>query len=144
MTILLPRAVDGLEALENQISTSVLDRWLADLRQEFVQIALPRFTIDSGMPRVFDQRAADFTGIADPPDPQDRLFINDVVHKSFVKVDEVGTEAVGATAVIMLAGAALREPKPRLFRADHPFLFLIRDVRSRMILFIGRVTDPRS
>jgi serpin B len=61
-----------------------------------------------------------------------------------VKVDEAGTEAVGATAALGVAGAALHPPEPKLFRADHPFLFLIRDVRSGMILFVGRVTDPRT
>jgi len=96
------------------------------------------------MPRAFDQTVADFTGIANPPDPQDRLFIDQVVHRSFVKVDEAGTEAAGATAVLMRFGAAARPPKPKLFQADHPFVFLIRDVRSGMILFIGRVTDPRA
>jgi len=61
-----------------------------------------------------------------------------VFHEAFVKVDEEGTEAAVAMA---LAGAA-PAPNPKEFRADHPFLFLIRDVRSGMILFIGRVTDP--
>jgi len=154
MTVLLPSAVDGLKALEKQISTKVLDRWLADLREQPVQVAFPKFTIDPtesmclasilaemGMRRAFDRNAADFTGIGDPPNAQDRLFINDVIHKPFVKVDEAGTEAAALTAMVMQI-LSLRSPKPKEFRADHPFLFLIRDVRSRMILFIGRVTDP--
>lgn len=159
MTILLPRAANGLPALEKRISTTVLDRWRADLQLRSVAVAIPRFTIDPaspillkstlaemGMPRAFDRSAADFTGIADPPDSQDRLFIDEVVHKSYVKVDEAGTEAAAATAVLPTATASrgLWTPKPKPFRADHPFLFLIRDVRSRVILFVGRVTDPRA
>lgn len=157
MTVFLPSAVDGLKALERQISTSVLDRWLANLREESVEVTLPRFTIDladpiclapilvaMGMPHAFDQKAAKFTGIADPPDRQDRLFIDDVVHKSFVKVDEAGTEAVATTSVLMRFGAAQQPQEPKRFRADHPFLFLIRDVGSRIVLFIGRVIDPRT
>jgi serpin B len=154
MTILLPSAVDGLEALEKQISARMLDRWRADLRQVSVEVALPRFTIDPagpirlasilagmGMPQAFDQGAADFTGIADPPNHQDRLFIGAVVHKSFVKVDEVGTEAAAATVVEQSFGA-YDPPPPRQFRADHPFLFLIRGVPNGMILFMGRVVEP--
>jgi len=86
---------------------------------------------------------ADFTGIANPPDPRDRLFISEVFHKAFVKVDEKGTEAAAATAVVMdRAGAVMVQPAE--FKADHPFLFFIRDNASGMILFMGRVADPSS
>jgi serpin B len=67
-----------------------------------------------------------------------RLFVHAVVHKAFVTVNEVGTEAAGATAVVINDAS-----EPPSFRADHPFLFLIRDNRSGSILFLGRVADPR-
>jgi serpin B len=82
---------------------------------------------------------ADFSGMNGRKD----LFIGDVIHKAFVEVNEEGTEAAAATAVVMMPGAALLNPRPiPVFRADHPFLFLIRDNRNGSILFLGRVTNP--
>ena len=87
---------------------------------------------------------ATFAGIADPPSPADRLYISQVFHKAFVAVDERGTEAAAATAVVMArAGSAMPAEPPAPFTADHPFLFFIRDLRSGAILFMGRLTDPR-
>jgi serpin B len=83
---------------------------------------------------------ADFTGMADPPNPAERLKIDNVYHKAFVEVTEEGTEAAAATAVVMVArGAAM---KVEQFVADHPFFFVIRDRRTNDVLFMGRVTDP--
>ena len=95
------------------------------------------------MPLAFDSRRADFTGIAAPVKLEDRLVVNEVFHKAFVSVDEKGTEAAAATAVVMMRATSMRpvsEPKP--FVADHPFLFLIRDTKSGLVLFLGRVADP--
>jgi serpin B len=75
-------------------------------------------------------------------DGTQKLFISAALHKAFIEVNEEGTEAAAATAVIMTMGAAAPEPMPE-FRADHPFLFLIRDKKSGAILFMGRVMDPR-
>ena len=69
------------------------------------------------------------------------LLISDVIHKAFIHVNEEGTEAAAATAVIMARGAAHVAPPPE-FRADHPFIFLIRNMRSDSILFLGRLADP--
>ena len=69
------------------------------------------------------------------------LFISAVIHKAFVDVNEEGTEAAAATAVVMTKGEAIGPPRP-IFRADHPFLFLIRDNRTGSILFLGRVMNP--
>jgi serpin B len=85
---------------------------------------------------------ADFSGMTGGKD----LFISLVLHKAFVEVDEAGTEAAAASAVLMAPTAArIQMPRlpPPVFRADHPFLFLIRDQRSGSILFLGRLTNPR-
>lgn len=86
-----------------------------------------------GMAEVFD-RAADFSGMTGKKD----LFISEVIHKAFVEVNEEGTEAAGATAVIMERSISM-DPA---FRADHPFIFMIRDNASESILFFGRVMNP--
>jgi serpin B len=91
-----------------------------------------------GMPAAFSDRA-DFSGI----DPQRRLAISAVVHKAFVDVAERGTEAAAATGVTMHSLAMRMPEQPVVFRADHPFLFLIRDTGTGVAFFIGRLTNPR-
>lgn len=157
MTIVLPRTRDGLSAVEAQLDAA----HLATLTSSFdtsrrIAVALPKLRIAPepamrlsetlralGMPLAFERGSADFTGIANPPRPEDRLCISEVFHKAFVQVDEDGTEAAAATAVAMVgSGAAPPTDAPIPFTADHPFLFFIRDVRSGAILFMGRVVDP--
>jgi serine protease inhibitor len=156
MLLVLPDAVDGLPALESSLTAERLDGIVASLAAARVHVSLPKFEIDPpgalglsqvlsklGMADAFSPAMADFTAIADPPDPRDRLFISEVFHKAFVKVDEKGTEAAAATAVVMdRAGAVMTRPAE--FKADHPFLFFIRDNASGMVLFMGRVGDPSS
>lgn len=84
----------------------------------------------------FDPERANFRGIADAD-----LFISQVVHKTFLKIEEEGTEAAAATAIEVQATSA-RIEEPPTFRADHPFLFLIRDHQTGAILFIGRIASP--
>jgi len=158
MVVLVPDAVDGLEALEAALEAGKLEELLAALTLDEVRLALPRLEVSPGaslalaedlrqmgMPLAFDPARADFRGIADPPDAADRPVIGEVFHKGFVKVDEKGTEAAAATAVIMQrAGAALAPAPVRELKVDHPFLLLIRDQSSGLILFLGRVTDPRA
>jgi serpin B len=91
-----------------------------------------------GMKSAFDPDTADFSGMTD----KEALFISVVIHKAFVDVNEEGTEAAAATGIAM-TGAAFAEPKePPVFRADHPFVFMIRDNRNGAILFLGRITNP--
>jgi serpin B len=92
-----------------------------------------------GMAQAFGAQA-DFSGMTGSRD----FAISAVIHKAFVDVNEEGTEAAAATAVVMMEMAERRPPQPPpiVFRADHPFVFLIRDNRSGGILFMGRVTDP--
>jgi len=146
MVVLLPKAKDGLAALEARLSADKVAEWIGKLRRREVQVALPRFKttaefslaevlVAMGMRDAFGG-AADFSGMTGAKD----LFISAVVHKAFVDVNEEGTEAAAATAVAMRL-TAMPEPPP-VFRADHPFLFLIRDTRTGAILFLGRILDP--
>ena len=91
------------------------------------------------MTAAFQEKEADFSGMTHEKPP---LFLNAVIHEAWVDVNEKGTEAAAATAV-GAAGSAFRKPPP-VFRADHPFLFLIRDTRSGSILFLGRVSNPKA
>lgn len=137
------------EEIESALDYTMLSEILAGLEQSTVILRLPKFEFESsfllsdalagmGMPAAFDRNAADFSGMTGKKD----LFISDVVHKAFVAVDEEGTEAAAATAVIMeAAGAAM--PEGIILVIDRPFVFLIRDLQSGQILFIGRVLDPQ-
>jgi serpin B len=157
MVVILPKAKDGLGALEqvlrgNDDDTGVpdgMEAWLGRLGSAKVDVRLPRWKFTSGfdlssalkamgMRLAFDAKAADFSGIVDA----EPLFIGAVLHKAFVGVDEKGTEAAAATAVMMRAGSAMRPEPPVEFKADHPFLFVIRHVPTGTVLFMGRVTDP--
>jgi serpin B len=149
MDIVLPKAKDGLAALEAQYAAGGLEKWLATRKYTRVDVSLPRFRASSsfsladalraiGITHAFDFPGADFSGI----DGGHELFISSVVHQAFVEVDERGTEAAAATAVVALAGSAPPSEPPVVFKADHPFLFFIRDPKSHAILFAGRLVDP--
>jgi serpin B len=150
MVVLLPQKVDGLPQLEAKLSTTNLGKWLGDAKSEDVIVFLPKFkttatfeltrTLKSmGMASAFNPVSADFSGMTGERD----LYISSVIHKAFVDVNEEGTEAAAATAIIMAPTAVIVRPKaPPVFRADHPFVFLIRDNRNGAILFLGRITDP--
>jgi serpin B len=154
MLLLLPDATDGLPLVERSLDASTVDALARAARSERVSVSLPTFTIDPaaalalieplrqlGMTLALDRERADFTGIANPPRPEERLSIGNVFHKAFVRVDEKGTEAAAATAVSM-AEAAAAMARPLEFRADHPFLFFLRDNETGLVLFMGRVTNP--
>ena len=151
MLIILPREKSGLPQLEKVIDQKVIDSWSASLASARVTVQLPRFSLRDdfslakvlgrlGMGRAFTS-GADFSGMTGRPE----LAISDVIHKSFVDVDEKGTEAAAASAANMMLTSAPMEPAEVVeFIADHPFLFLIRDVDTGTILFLGRMADPRS
>ena len=87
--------------------------------------------------------SANFDKMA-PRTPKDYLYISQIFHKTFIAVDEKGTEAAAATAVAMMAGTALRSPPPPIeVKIDRPFVYAIQHVPSGVCLFLGRVTDPR-
>lgn len=158
LDVILPDAKNGLAAAERILSSTNWARWMKALQSKRVAIALPKYRVEPaaslelkaplqklGINLAFDREKADFTGIANPPSPADRLFIGQVFHKAFVDVNEKGAEAAAATAVVMpRAGSAAQPEEPIAFTVDHPFLFAIRDTKTGMILFLGRVTDPKA
>ncbi len=146
MVILLPRA-DSLAALDKLLSGRELDAALETLSPVQVDLALPKFKVSGtlrlreqlsalGMANAFGAQA-DFSGIAE------NLFISEVIHKAYVAVDERGTEAAAATAIVM-EGNSLQMGPRKIFHADHPFLFLIRHQATGAILFLGRVANPKN
>ncbi len=149
MVVLLPKKADGIGELEKALTAENLARWLDGVSSREVIVAMPKFKMTSkfsmesvlrsmGMTDAFSQ-AADFSGMTGRRD----LFISAVIHQAYVDVNEEGTEAAAATAVTMKLTAALPDQTP-VFRADHPFVFLIRDKASGSILFLGRVMNPQS
>lgn len=153
MVVLLPDARDGLAELETQLSPELIAETLEGMSAQTANVWLPKWemTLDYdlipvlqalGMERAFDAQRADFRGICDSAEGEE-LYITGVFHKAFIAVDEHGTEAAAATAVV--GGVRSAAPRPGQvveFRADHPFVYFIRDNRSGVILFMGRVTDP--
>jgi serine protease inhibitor len=144
MVILLPAEIEGLDKLD--VSPAKLSSWLAAAHLQKVNVFMPRFRLETqyqlnqtldgmGMRDAFTA-AADFSGM----DGKRDLYLSIVVHKAFVEVNEEGTEAAAATgAGISLTSAQLTTPT---FRADHPFLFLIRETTSGSILFLGKLAAP--
>jgi serpin B len=147
MLIILPD-LGSHEEIEEQLSYDLLHAIAERLHPQTLRLGLPKFTFDSqfslshalselGMGTAFSPATADFRGMTGHHD----LVISDVLHKAFVEVDEAGTEAAAASAVVMrLSSAVADEPVDLLI--DHPFIFVIRDNDTGTILFVGRVTNP--
>jgi len=144
MVIFLPEA-DRLDAFEAGLSSTRVNEILEDLEMQNVRLRMPKFEIESsyglkeilsamGMKNAFE--AADFSGINGKTD----LFISDILHKAYVSVDEEGTEAAAATAVIISLTSMPEAPVEMTL--DQPFIFMIRDNETGTILFIGRVMNP--
>ena len=146
MIVLLPRKMAGVGALESELTAAKLAKWTKTLRERKVVVSLPKFKLTCefslkqtlaamGMTDVFSGKA-DFSGM----DGSRSLFISAVEHKAFVDVNEEGTEAAAVTGVVVSRG--MDDERVPVFRADHPFVFLIRDKRTGSILFLGRVANP--
>lgn len=145
MLIILPKDIDLIN-VENTISSEKLSEWKTKFAKQRVDVFVPKFKFETkyfmaevlsnmGMPTAFS-RAADFSGM----DGTTELFIQNVIHQAFVEVNEEGTEAAAATAVLMETLSA--RPRIPVFRADHPFIFIIQKSETGNILFLGRVSDP--
>lgn len=148
MDILLPQKVGMLENLEEKLTPDNLNSWLGAMEVKPVQTLIPRWrsetSIEMGKPlmgmgmRSPFSTSADFSGMTG----RKGLFISRVIHKAFIEVTEKGTEAAAATAVTMKETVAEPNTKEVFFRADHPFIYLIRDRQSGVILFMGRLMVP--
>jgi serpin B len=155
--VLLPDDVNGLRALESKLAPNILTE-CAKLEAQEINLHLPKFKLEPptialaeklqalGMKSAFDipRGSANFDKIA-PRKPDDYLYISNVFHKTFIDVDEKGTEAAAATAVVMMRATAMRteKPLPIEVKVDRPFVYAIQHVPSGVCLFLGRVTDPR-
>ncbi len=148
MIILLPNEEDGLGSLEEAVTMETLTSVLDQLQSESVNLKLPKFKLEQtinlkaylkalGMEDLFDSEKADLSGINGRKD----LVVTDAVHKSYVDVNEEGTEAAGATGIIVGVTAV---QTPKNFVADRPFMFCLRDTETGSILFMGRLqTQPQ-
>jgi serpin B len=144
MVVLLPKETEGIKKMEGTLTTESLNALLSKMKTMEVNVYLPRFKmtwgtfslndalIELGMRDAFLGR--DFSGI----NGEGGIWIENVFHKAFVEVNEEGTEAAAATAVVMVKAVSILP----VFRADHPFIFVIRDNRTGSILFMGRVMNP--
>ena len=144
--VILPREGRRLSDIENALTERNLESWFSAPSEERIRVFLPKFRISwgtgdlahplisLGMRDAFLAGRADFSGM----DGSRSLFIGSVLHKAFIEVNEEGSEAAASTAVVLKKG----RPDERIFRADHPFLFLIRENTTGSILFLGRLTDP--
>jgi serpin B len=157
LLVLLPDEVNGLQTLEKKLSAEMLAQ-CAKLERHDLDLSMPKFKFEPptialaaalkalGMNSAFDQPrgSANFDRIA-PRKPNDYLYISEVFHKTFIAVDEKGTEAAAATAVTMMTATAMRStpPPPIVVKVDRPFLYAIQHVPSGVCLFLGHVTDPR-
>jgi serine protease inhibitor len=160
MVVLVPRAEGGLQSLEKLLTAANLQTWTTRLQQRAVNVFLPRYKLETdyemgpllqslGMVRAFvdprEPNGAQFDGMSLSRNPANKLYITKVLHKAFVEVNEKGTEAAAATAVIMARPTSAPATRPFVptVRADRPFVFLIRDRKTGCMLFLGRVTDPK-
>ena len=152
MTVLLPKeedSLDAMNALERSLSPELVAEIDRDIQKRLVELALPKFKIESdfelrsalralGVKSAFEPNAADFSGI----NGKHNLYIGTAVHKAFIDVDENGTEAAAAIAAAMTRTSMPLESTPLVFSVDRPFVFFIRDEVAGAILFLGRVDDP--
>jgi serpin B len=149
MLILLPKG-DDLKATEESLNSENLAEWKKLFRIEEIDLYLPKFKFEPkyfmaqdlanmGMATAFSEETADFTRMYDRIKAKRNLFISAVIHQAFIDVNEKGTEAAAATAIIFKDSISM---PPKLFNADHPFIFVIQDKETGNILFIGRISDP--
>ena len=150
MYILRPNQIGGLAFLESNLNLAMLNAAIAAMTTKQVNVILPKFSLSQnidlkaylqamGMTNVFDQSAADLSGIGTG---SGNLYVDFVQHMAIIKVDEQGTEASAATAVGMCLQRRRRRATPVPFDVDRPFLFILREKRCGSILFMGRVTNP--
>lgn len=151
MLIVLPKKLDGLADVEKDFNAERLKEVTAKLASRRVDLHLPKFKLQQsynlqstlvamGMPKAFSRKEANFSGITREP-----LFLENVIHQAVLEVDEKGAEAAAATVVrppLKFKPPPEEEEKTVVFKADHPFLFMIRENRTGAVLFLGRLVKP--
>jgi len=159
MVLIAPNRQDGLPAIEEKLTSAAVNGWIRQLRRRDVNVFIPSFEFNTdylmskclrqmGMIRAFSNplkpEGAEFYGMTESNDPEDHLFIDEAIHSAYLKVDEMGTEAAAASAIIMEAGYLGPPVRPftPTFQANRPFIIFIRDRIRDTILFMGRVMDP--
>ncbi len=150
MIVLLPDKSSNIQTLEKAMNANQFDEWLAAMSPRRVKIFLPKFKQENdyelapvlaalGMPSAFKAGEANFSGITG----ENNIYISNILHKTFIEVGEEGTEAAAATAVIMMKMSLPPQDNDAVvFRAERPFIYLIKDNRSGAIIFIGKYTKP--
>ena len=138
-----------MEDLEKDLQESdFLPIFEMNKRESLVELMIPKFKIESkinlknilsnlGMEKMFQPSTTGLKGISDAV-----LFVSDVIQKAFIEVDETGTEAAAASAVVISTWKSAKRPKVERFIVNHPFLFFVRDLQTNLVLFQGRVTLP--
>jgi serpin B len=158
MLILLPAQGYSLSQMQSNLSASELSDITSGLRSNLVAISLPRYNMTEaeelndileslGMTSAFNSTSANFSGMGNySAYPNAVLYITHVLHKAFIQVNEQGTQAAAATAVVVGCSdcAAVEVPPTITFNADHPFMFFIIDKQSGAILFMGRLSNPNN
>jgi serpin B len=152
MTVFLPKPEHTVDDLISQLNDETYAAWLAEMVEVDVELWLPKFKFKyrkklddiltaMGMGIAFDQFGANFLDMVDPNTSMiGNLYIDFVIHKTFVQVDETGTEAAAVTAVGM--GVTSIDPDYNLMRINRPFIFVIRELETGSILFMGKIVDP--
>ena len=141
MLVLLPKR--NIEQIEDNLTINSLNSWVENLTEQRIEVYLPKINLSTeyslkeilesmGLHSIFCPGEADFSGI----DGTKNLFVDEAIHKAFIKIDEKGTEASAVTGIIMPISL------PTIFRANHPFIFLILDKETDIILFMGKIVNP--
>jgi len=147
MMVILPKSIEGWRMISQVINYERIDLVLSGMGTKEVQLALPKFRSEfqinlrqeltsMGMGTAFS-RQADLSGMTG----EKNLFVDEVIHKAFIEVNETGTEAAAATAAIIGLKSSLRDDPVR-FNADHPFVFFLLDRQTGCIIFTGRLVKP--
>jgi len=142
--VILPKKREGISAVEKIMDKPILDSIFKLVVLTDVELSLPKFKMETsytlnesllqlGLKKAFT-READFSGISSPS----QLKISEVLHKTYIEINEVNTKAAGVTAIDCTDGLMLPDPQRKIFKADHPFLFMIIDSKTKGIIFMGR------
>ena len=155
MVVIKPKSRAGLSSLENKIEYqfSEVSSWLSNVQYTLLDLSMPKFEFESGAELkdilmsnfgvldVFDSRKADLSGIS----LREELYVSSIVHKSFISLDQNGTEAAAATAVVMeIESMQIDKPEPKEVMINQPFMFFIYDEDNDIVLFVGRLIHPDS